>query len=304
MCFKLNKDLEELNLSNNKIASLGKCAFYGLESLKTLNIENNPITSIQDEAFLSVGLLAELDLSNFQFQVLKSKALQGLTSIKKLRLFNCQLTELEDFSLSWCSKLQEVYLEGNQIASLRGAIFSNSDDQISPITNLIANKAGIQSIEPYTFKNCKFMNILQIKENNIPKIYKHTFTGMDNLMTLNINMNQTEIIETDAFKNFSCRRLYINRNSLVSIPPCMFENIQHVVKFSFSRNPDLVINFDMFKTCHDMKDLAIFGLKVENFSMNTLKIMSKLQILKVGKELDSDELKEYCAEHKIKYTVE
>lgn len=76
----------------------------------------------------------------------------------------------------------------------------------------MANYAGIQEIEPFTFKNCKFMNILQLKGNSIQICQKNTFSGMRNLMSLNLLENDCEILEAGCFEDCDVRKIFVSGN--------------------------------------------------------------------------------------------
>lgn len=88
--------LEELDLSKNKIDDLGSRNFEAQNQLKTVNLSRNSITHLKKDAFRGLKSLLLLDLSYNQITTIHLTALHDLVSLVELNLAGNSIISLDD----------------------------------------------------------------------------------------------------------------------------------------------------------------------------------------------------------------
>jgi Leucine-rich repeat (LRR) protein len=146
--------LHTVDLSHNKIESIGEHCFYSLQTgLKTLNLSNNIITNFATEAFYVLKNLENLDLSNNNIAYINPTSFKDL---KNLKVFNLAYNHLQilDFELfSNSIHLKIMNFGSNQI----DRIFFATSVWKSMITLDLSNN-NIFEMDPTTKSN-RFPNL-------------------------------------------------------------------------------------------------------------------------------------------------
>lgn len=158
--FQHLRRLEMLDLSHNRIHSIGDQAFQPLSLLRVLKLRNNMLTVIPALPLSHVPNLAELSLGTNSFTSLRAEDLAPLTfltsldlsgapleeglhaesfaalrDLRLLRLDDCGLKEVPTEALSVLERLENLYLNRNQFVELGPEILDkNKRLQIIEIT--------------------------------------------------------------------------------------------------------------------------------------------------------------------------
>jgi Leucine-rich repeat (LRR) protein len=95
--YKNIDELENIDLSYQKINRIEYDTFYGLKNIKTLNLSNNEIDTLDPILFKDLFLLENIDLSNNKLNKIIPGILHGLPYIKNINLKNNKNLLLENF---------------------------------------------------------------------------------------------------------------------------------------------------------------------------------------------------------------
>ncbi|KAG5685074.1 hypothetical protein PVAND_014275 [Polypedilum vanderplanki] len=108
--------IQELDLSNNKISSVNRKDFETLTNLTTLILRNNSISHFEPETFKSNMKLERLDLSQNPLQLQQSTSDGFLINsrLEELNLDYCNLNEIPEGSFRGITQLKNLSLRGNQ----------------------------------------------------------------------------------------------------------------------------------------------------------------------------------------------
>lgn len=109
-------NLVKLDLSKNKIRTIGPSMFQRLGKLKTLVIAHNRVKEIDEDAFADLVDLESIDLQKNAIEFLHPKLFNSQTKLKKLDLGNNYLRVIfsDTFSPN-LSSLEYLRLCGNKI---------------------------------------------------------------------------------------------------------------------------------------------------------------------------------------------
>lgn len=93
--------LRELDLSDNKLATLSEVTFAGLYNLETLDISGNRFRQVPSMALKPLQQLDILDLSNNpEIQAISNSAFAQNKGLVDLRLQGCRLTSIDSGAFS------------------------------------------------------------------------------------------------------------------------------------------------------------------------------------------------------------
>lgn len=111
-------DLEEIVVDDSKLSALLTSDFTGLLKIKIIQITNNNITTIESDVFNNLQLLENLDLSSNEIRMLPAHIFASLSNLKVLNLSYNKLSRFEVKLLPNQNKIDQFYLNGNEIQHL------------------------------------------------------------------------------------------------------------------------------------------------------------------------------------------
>ncbi|KAJ9585658.1 hypothetical protein L9F63_002546 [Diploptera punctata] len=168
--FMLQEKLVSLNASGNQITNLSKFTFSGLKSLRNLDLSGNQIETLED-------------LSDNQLLDVPTGALRRLPSLRTLNLGDNLIETISDDAIPNLRDLRSLSLEWNVISYIHNAAFD-----------------GLLSLE-----------FLNISYNNLTDVPKQQLSKLTSLEELDLSGNQFIAIGPIAFQSlFELRRLRLS----------------------------------------------------------------------------------------------
>lgn len=212
-CEKLNTMMFYKNkLTNLASRNLEKCT-----NLRSLDFRQNEITVIAVDAFEGLTLLESLDLDYNPVKAIFPATFDGLTNLQYLFLRDLKVPELHQQWFTNLKKLQRFNF---------GTSFDQSVMRIStgtfksmPALEIISIsdcKSQEMILEPMAFDNLEKLQQLILTGDGIQRLNANSFTGVDNLVSLNIDNNAISAIEKTFFDNFP-KLKEINANNNVCV---------------------------------------------------------------------------------------
>ena len=191
-------NLIELDLSGNALNndSLIANGFNQLASLEILNLSGNVniTTTSSSNRFTGLTNLKYLNLSDNTLNTMPANAFNQMTSLQSLNLSNNNLTSTVDVNrFSGLSNLVSLDLSDNNIDN----------------TGLIAN----------AFQNLTGLENLDLSDNNLTStINVDRFTGLGNLISLNLENNNIHTVIAHAFQRASSlERINLSNNAIINL---------------------------------------------------------------------------------------
>lgn len=199
-------DLQELDLSENRLSGDPGTALSSLSHLKVLNLGHNNFTT-SDFAFLQNSPdLQMLNLAGFGLKKIPEQA-TGLSQLNDLNLANNSITDFT--ALQSLKNLTELNLAGNSMTALPTSISVLKDLKILNLGNNSLTKFSPLS----SLKNLEWLSL----ENNNLKEIPSELSAATGLFSLNLNSNEIVNFATlSQLKNL--QQLYLNKNKLTQIP--------------------------------------------------------------------------------------
>uniref|UniRef100_A0A674BXQ1 Slit homolog 1a (Drosophila) n=1 Tax=Salmo trutta TaxID=8032 RepID=A0A674BXQ1_SALTR len=128
----------ELRLNNNEITTLEATGvFKALSQLNNINLSNNKIMEIEDGAFEGAGSVSELHLSANQLDSVRSGMFKGLEGLRMLMLRNNKIRCIHNNSFTGLHNVRLLSLYDNQLTTISPGAFDTL--QTLSTLNLLAN---------------------------------------------------------------------------------------------------------------------------------------------------------------------
>ncbi|XP_049721238.1 toll-like receptor 3 [Elephas maximus indicus] len=263
------ENLQELSLSNNKIHALRReeLDFLGNSSLKKLELSSNQIKEFSSGCFHAIGKLSGLFLNNIQLgSSLTEKLCLELsnTSIQSLSLSNTQLyrtsnmtffglketnltmldlshnslNKIANDSFAWLPHLEYLTLENNNIEHLSsrsfyGLLNVRYLNLKRSFTKQSTSLASLPKIDDFSFQWLKYLEHLNMEDNNFPGIKNNMFTGLIRLKYLSLSSSFTSLptLTNETFLSLANSPLLIlnlTRNKISKIESGAFSWLGHL----------------------------------------------------------------------------
>ncbi|XP_059615501.1 leucine-rich repeats and immunoglobulin-like domains protein sma-10 [Phlebotomus argentipes] len=232
--FEYQSNLQRLDLSRNLITTLGKDAFRGLKRLQSLNMSSNFIEGIHSGALVDLIALAELDLTNNRIISLEDTSFRSLGALQLLLLENNQILEVPTSNLVYCHQLRRLDLTGNFIESVRNESFLG----LRLLDALELDGNVIRDVDVDAFTGLQALAWLNFADNNLTVMPTVQLSKLSNLTNLSLSGNSFSYLPAVALLNlFNLRELQLDRlERLTRIDSRAFVDNTHLQHVSLDGN--------------------------------------------------------------------
>nr|XP_023013102.1 insulin-like growth factor-binding protein complex acid labile subunit [Leptinotarsa decemlineata] len=223
--FPFYEKLVVLNLSSNKIKTLGNSNFNFQRNLTHLDLSSNQIENLTKDSLKGLKALTNLDLRNNSLEELQAAAFRELHSLSVLRLCGNRLLHLEEGLFRAAKNLKELYLNDNQFLEVPTAALSDTVH----LRYLSLSRNFILYVEEGDMPNLPELHTLLLNSNVITEIHP---AGLSSLVTLDhldlSDNNLTAMPTTPLAKLSSLSTLKLSGNFISFIPPVAFRGLFHL----------------------------------------------------------------------------
>ncbi|CAH1153528.1 unnamed protein product [Phaedon cochleariae] len=263
-----------LNLSTNKIATLGHSDFEGLDNLEKLDLSSNLFHDWKDvhsQAFTKLGKLVYLDLSNNPLRNLPNLFNQfSIQSLEILRVNNCSMALIPKALFKNLENVLELHAAYNPVSILNGTFGSDT------LKYMDLSYCLLTHISDDVFVNLKALETLIMRNNiHLRKLEIHS----DNLLFLDLSDSSLESVPTGNLK--ALKSLNLRGNFLRNVPDNIFCNYSSLTYLNLSYNVLETIDENAFKNLDMLSVLDLSINKLATISEKTLLptiVLSRLDI--------------------------
>ncbi|CAB1326629.1 unnamed protein product [Coregonus sp. 'balchen'] len=242
--------LEEVDLSENLIATLEPKAFANLQSLRVLRLRGNQLKLVPMGAFAKLVNLTTLDLSENKL------AFSGLLGLEDLTIERCNLTSISGQTLSYLRSLVTLRLRQLSIPTLE-------DQNFRKLTNLrgleIDNWPYLEYISPLSFQGLD-LYWLSITNSNITSVPSSSFRNLIHLTHLNLSYNPITTLEPWAFRDLlRLKELIMVNTGLATVEPHSLGGLRQIRVLNFSSNDLQTLEERSFHSVNSLETLRVDG---------------------------------------------
>lgn len=304
--------LEKIDLSHNSIGNIAPATFMGLKNLKNLDLSVNMLRTIEDDAFEGLSSLETLSLSDNNILVIPGSALLRLPRLRSLNLDYNRIAALsadiftpiadrvvsinlarnvirelpvdafQDFKV-----LSSLDLSGSLLLNIEAASFSGLEDTLLSL-NLHGNRLSSLPQQPLTLHR---LRRLDLSHNSLKELPRASFTGLTELMFLNLSNNplltslplnsldplsRLEVLDLTntgmkllspdlLLRNPRLKWLSFASNMIQEIPELAFQSQVNVTSLDLSNNHISNIRVPAFMGLANLRKLNLEGNKLASF---------------------------------------
>ena len=184
-------------MSQNKIVSLNKNMFIGLDDLEQIKLDQNEIDDLQDEALISSSLKV-VNIENNLIKIIRKNTLKGLKQLEVLDLSHnlIQSIDKDAFQHSFQFSIKEIELDQNKLNSIHPFLFKG----LTCLQKIMLIHNGFDNddiLELYLEKSVSFVSF-----NSKFAMVDYYFAGKKE--NVNDNHNDIDSIVKPEKKSFVC----------------------------------------------------------------------------------------------------
>ncbi|KAI6239150.1 Leucine Rich Repeat family protein [Aphelenchoides fujianensis] len=255
-----NLRIKKLVLDNNRIKTIQRDAFQGLETiLQELSINNNKLTQIPTgiaggiaricnigaDAFEEIKPnLQNIILDNNCLKKLPTKALENMHQLIGLHIKYNKIDKLSKHSLQHMNSLTMLSLSGNNISSVDKEFLNN----VTNLRYMYLSENIIKNVESSILKQFNKVEIFDLSYNNIPDLTAKQFSVMESLQHLNLEGNRIKEIAPGAFASTPLILLWLPHNCLTNISSDIFQGVPFLKQLSLAYNN--ILNVQPYSFAH------------------------------------------------------
>lgn len=234
--FDYTENINEIDLSHNKIRSIFAESFKTTDAIKVLNLSYNSIVSLEVSSLVDMGQLLVIDLSD-------------------------NLLETFDMGLFIRNaELEVIHLENNRIKRLTFAMnfmpvfetltfFSAARNQIDNFNEIIIQCLGINlqvldlsgnfldNLNSSMFVTLKNLQRLNFSHTNLTKFDFNAFKHPENVISIDLSGNQLNELNLSLKHNFSrLKEIFLQENDLNELKNFSILTLPKLQRIGISRN--------------------------------------------------------------------
>uniref|UniRef100_A0A182X8F7 LRRCT domain-containing protein n=1 Tax=Anopheles quadriannulatus TaxID=34691 RepID=A0A182X8F7_ANOQN len=215
--------LESLDLSHNRIDTLGSKNFESQEKLLTLNLTHNVLPALLKDSFRGLRRLELLRLGDNQLEQVHPTAFQSLVSLRRLELPSNRLVSFEEGVLRPLVSLETLLLANNQLLEVP---YGGNLEYLRSLRHLDLSGNLIEFVANDSFGTLHQLHTLRLAGNVLMELDWSGFSGLSALQLLDLaDNNLTTIPTVQLAKLYNLTTLTLSGNSFVELPPVAFQNL-------------------------------------------------------------------------------
>ncbi|XP_076805622.1 vasorin-like [Clavelina lepadiformis] len=189
------KSLRLLSLSSNRLndSAFKPSLFLQLKQLQNLELSDNRLTSIPRNAFAGMPNVVRIYLENNKISSIDRDALKNMSNLLELKLSNNRLSDFP--KIVACPALSRLCLGGNELVRLR----PDGLRQVN-LEHLELSRNRLNQLPSTFFGGLSNMRVLDISSNQIHRV-PQIISNMTSLQTLNLSHNPITTLDGNFLTN-------------------------------------------------------------------------------------------------------
>ncbi|XP_010894227.2 leucine-rich repeat and immunoglobulin-like domain-containing nogo receptor-interacting protein 1-B [Esox lucius] len=247
--------LEELQLNENNISSVEPGAFSNLVGLRTLGLRSNQLKLIQLGVFTGLSNLTQLDISENRIVILLDYMFQELYNLKALEVGDNDLVFISQRAFHGLSSLEQLTMQRCNLTSVPTEALSHLHNLLS----LRLRHLTVSAVRDYSFKRLYRLKVLEI--SHWP--YLDTLTPKG-LYGLNITS------------------LTITHCNLTAIPYQAIRHLGHLRFLNLSFNPIHTVEGNKLQNLLRLQAFHLVGGRLATIEPYSFRGLNHLRVLNVS----------------------
>lgn len=196
------------------------------------DLSQNYLTTFHRDSFRGLSHLKELDLSSNELDYIPGELLIDLENLVTLRLQNNRIHDIDDSNLlAKLLRMENLDISHNKLETLSHDLFTGN-----PMTTLLKMSSNNLTFVPLSLATLGFLEELDLQDNQLTELTKHSFPGLYKLKTLQLSNNQLENISELAFVDLIQLELLRIDNNRIEVVNRMCVNLTNMIILDLTNN--------------------------------------------------------------------
>lgn len=271
-------DAKRLDLSQNKIKTVGRRQFPGLLQLQDLDLSENLISMIEVEAFQGLQNLRTLRIKSNRLKILPVGVFSGLSALRFLDLSQNEILVFLDYTFKEMGGLQRLEAEENDLVFISQKAFSG----LHSLQELNLDRSNLTAVPTEALSQLQSLTRLRMLRLTISALPNNAFRRLHRLRHLHIaNWPSLDTVASNSLIGLNLTSLVISGCNLSAVP---YPALRHLVYLRFldlSYNPIAVVQGNLLGDLLRLQELHLAGgslLRIEPGAFRGLSYFRTLNV--------------------------
>ncbi|XP_028983903.1 leucine-rich repeat and immunoglobulin-like domain-containing nogo receptor-interacting protein 4b [Betta splendens] len=249
-------DAKRLDLSHNKIKSVGRRQFAGLQQLQELDLSDNVISMMEVEAFQGLQNLRTLCIKNNRLKIIPVGVFSGLSSLRLLDLSQNEILVFLDYTFKEMVNLQTLEAGENDLVFISQRAFFG----LQNLQELNLERSNLTSMPTEALSQLQSLTRLQILRLTISSLPNNAFRRLHRLRSLLIaHWPSLDTVASNSLIGLNLTSLVISNCNLSVIPYSALRHLVYLRFLDLSYNPITVIQGNLLGDLLRLQELHLAG---------------------------------------------
>ncbi|XP_026862504.2 leucine-rich repeat and immunoglobulin-like domain-containing nogo receptor-interacting protein 4b [Electrophorus electricus] len=270
---------EQLDLSGNRLKTLGRRQFYGLSKLEELDLSENIISMIEVEAFQGLKNLRFLRIKRNRLKIIAVGVFSGLPNLRSLDVSENEILVFLDFTFQEMGNLMEMNAGENDLVFIsHRAFFGLKNLQV-----LNVDRSNLTSIPTEAFSQLQSLTKLRLRRLTISVLSNNAFRRLHQLRTLQIlHWPSLETLNSNSLIGLNLTTLVISNCNLSSIPYTSLRHLVYLRYLDLSYNPIRSIQGNLLRELLRLQEFHLAGGNLLSIEPGAFKGLVYFRLLNVS----------------------
>ncbi|XP_034030270.1 leucine-rich repeat and immunoglobulin-like domain-containing nogo receptor-interacting protein 4b [Thalassophryne amazonica] len=251
-----SSNVRRLDLSNNKLKTLGRRQFFGLLQLQELDLSDNIISMIEVEAFQGLQNLRMLHIKNNRLKIIPDGVFSGLSSLRFLDLSQNEILVFLDYTFKEMVNLQILEAGENDLVFISQRAFFG----LQNLQELNIDRSNLTSIPTEALSQLQTLIRLRMLRLTISALPNNAFRRLHRLQSLVIaNWPALDTLASNSLIGLNLTSLIISSCNISAIPYLALRHLVYLHVLDLSYNPITVIHGNLLGDLLRLQELHLAG---------------------------------------------
>ncbi|KAG7271639.1 hypothetical protein CRUP_033963 [Coryphaenoides rupestris] len=249
-------DARRLDLSSNKIKTLGRRQFYGLQQLQELNLSDNVLSMIEVEAFQGLHSLRTLNVKNNRLKIIPVGVFSGLSNLRFLDLSENEILVFLDYTFRETVNLQVLEAGENDLVFISQRAFVG----LQNLQELNVDRSNLTSIPTEALSQLQSLTHLRLLRLTISMLANNAFRRLHRLRSLQISYwPALDTLASNSLIGLNLTSLVISNCNLSAVPYSALRHLVYLRLLDLSYNPITAIQGNLLGDLLRLQELHLAG---------------------------------------------
>ncbi|XP_058475993.1 leucine-rich repeat and immunoglobulin-like domain-containing nogo receptor-interacting protein 1 [Solea solea] len=278
----LSQDAKILNLTHNKIKTLGHQQFQTLTQLLHLDLSDNLLAVVDLEAFLGLQSLLTLRLARNRLKIIPVGAFAGLSNLQFLDISSNEILVFLDFAFRDLVALRYISAADNDLVFISRQAFSG----LTSLQEMHLDACNLTAVPTEALTPIRVLRSLHFHRLGLTTLPNYSFHHLVHLKELVIShCPWLETLSGNSLFGLNLTSLSIRHGNLHAIPYIPLHHLVYLLFLDLSFNPITSIQGNLLGDLLRLQELHLVGGSLLHIELGAFRGLMNFRLLNVSRNL-------------------